>query len=145
MCSNKQKLNTWNTLYLHNILWKYFCTLSIASKIFNIKVLYVKICLFQGVLKLCYRIIHHFFCHKFLFRIGNTKIIHMNIFCQWNHGKVESRFKWIGVQFLSVNLTTSKDGPVKSTETRQGWKLKKTTLLQKSHGKERVMQPAYVE
>ena len=27
--------------------------------------------------------------------------------------------------------TASRDGPVKSTETRQGWKHKKTTMLQK--------------
>ena len=32
---------------------------------------------------------------------------------------------------LSVKLSTSRDGPVKSTKTRQGWKHKKTTLLQK--------------
>ena len=30
------------------------------------------------------------------------------------------------------------DGPVKGTETRQGWKHKKTTLLQKNCAKERV-------
>ena len=34
-------------------------------------------------------------------------------------------------------MTTSRDGHVKSAETRQGWK-HKATLLQKYHGKERL-------
>ena len=33
---------------------------------------------------------------------------------------------------------TSRDGPVKCTETRQGWKHKKTVVLQKNRGKERL-------
>ena len=41
---------------------------------------------------------------------------------------------------VSFNETqhTIMDEPVKSTETRQGWKHQKTTLLQQNHGKERL-------
>ena len=35
-------------------------------------------------------------------------------------------------------LTTSRDGSVKSTETLQEWKYRKTTLLWKTYGKERL-------
>ena len=38
---------------------------------------------------------------------------------------------------FGLKLTPSRDGPVKSAETRQGWK-QKTILLQKIHGKERL-------
>ena len=38
----------------------------------------------------------------------------------------------LGVKNFLQNLSTSKEGPVKSTETQQGWKHKKTTLLQKN-------------
>ena len=36
-------------------------------------------------------------------------------------------------------LTTSKGGPVKSAETKQGWKHKKTILLQENHDEERLL------
>ena len=42
-----------------------------------------------------------------------------------------------GKNFLSI-LTISRNGPVKSTETRQERKDKKTTLLQKNYGRERL-------
>ena len=42
-----------------------------------------------------------------------------------------------GKNFLQI-LTTGRDGPVKSTETRWALKHQKITLLQKNHGKERL-------
>ena len=40
----------------------------------------------------------------------------------------------LGVKNLWEKLTICWDGPIKSTKTRQGWKHKKTTLLQKNGG-----------
>ena len=42
------------------------------------------------------------------------------------------------VKNFCYKLTKSRDGPVKSTETRQGWKHKKSTLLQKNCGKAKL-------
>ena len=40
------------------------------------------------------------------------------------------------VKIFLEKLTTCRDGPVKGTETRQGWKHKKTILLKKIMVKE---------
>ena len=44
----------------------------------------------------------------------------------------------LGVNTFLYKLSTSRDGRVKSTETRKGWKHKKATVLQKNCGKERL-------
>ena len=49
----------------------------------------------------------------------------------------ESTLDTRGNNFLS-KLTTIRDGPVKGTETKNRWKHKKSILLQKGRGKERL-------
>ena len=44
----------------------------------------------------------------------------------------------LGIATFMQKLTTSTDGPVKCTATMQGWKFKKSTLLEKNHRKKRV-------
>ena len=46
--------------------------------------------------------------------------------------------KNIEVKNFRKKLSTSRDGPVKSTETRKGWIHKKTIMLQKICGKQRL-------
>ena len=43
----------------------------------------------------------------------------------------------LGIKIFLQQLIISRDGPVKSTERRKGWKHKKTILLQKSRGEEK--------
>ena len=52
--------------------------------------------------------------------------------CQPHNSKDNKRW---GVKNFLTRLTTSRNGPVISTETRQGWKHRKTTLLQKNGGR----------
>ena len=44
----------------------------------------------------------------------------------------------LGVRNFLSKFTTSRDGPVKGTETRLGLKCKKSILLQKNLGEERL-------
>ena len=48
------------------------------------------------------------------------------------------KFKWTGGKNFRYKMSASRNGPEKITETRTGWKDKKTILLQKSCGKERL-------
>ena len=60
-----------------------------------------------------------------------------NTLVQWNEFALKQQKKHkLGVKNF-LQKFTSRDGPVKSTETKQGYKHKKTTLLQKNCGKER--------
>ena len=58
---------------------------------------------------------------------GSDKVSAQLVFCSY-----------VYIDCKAWKLSTSRDGPIKGTETRKGWKHNKTILLQKSRGKERL-------
>ena len=55
----------------------------------------------------------------------------------WNSGYTTYKYFENKDKTFQQKLTTSRDGPAKSTETRKEWKYKKTILVQKNCGKQR--------